>query len=582
MDELPTNDAQTFRVTHAIRRHLPTVVVVTLVCAAVAGAFGFLRPQSYTSSSTVFIQPLLGNALTPRTTDSNQSVTVAMETEANLATSAAVTERVNDALNTTLKDSTTAVAASVPTNTQLVKITYTAHSAVEARRFAQAYAQAYLAQRQQLAKTTVESQLDGLNKQVTNIEALLTAATKDAASAHPAPDASSRVQLYASRLASLQADIGQAQATDTFPGDIAVPAQLPPPAGRLKQIVILLVGAVLGFVLGVLLAAWRERRDDGLHADVEPLVHNLPVLASVRVGGAAERLDESDDGETEDAYRRLRVGVLASAGRKAVLAVSPLSNRENGAEVAVRLARGLAAAGYRVGLVDTTVESPTVDRLLGLGSRSGLSDALLGSEPLEELTVELDGLTVLTAGTDPLAARDRYSGAAIGEVLASLRSSADFIVLSAAPVTTGDGLAAVLAADDVAFVVTDGVTTHEQVADAHDLVNRLTVRILGLIAVHRGHGRRGKGTRAGSPARPAAGGRGGEASDDESSDGDDTPGAEQPPADEARKERANQGSASARPSGAASDSRAAGSAARIDGALRKSGKAGAAASGRRR
>ncbi|MGH3494143.1 MAG: Wzz/FepE/Etk N-terminal domain-containing protein [Sciscionella sp.] len=497
---MPRDDLQAVVVTHAIRRQMGLIAGIVVLFAAIAGAYAFLRPQSYTASARVLITPLTGNALTTGTTDTSQNITVAMQTEASLVNSVAVTERVNDALKSSLKTSSSTVAASVPTNTQLIEITYSAKSRTNAQRYAEAYAEAYLNQRTQLALATQQGQLTSLNKQVASVTALLTNASALAKGPHPPADAATKVQLYATTLATLQADIGQAQSLVTSPGEIIVPAPLPPKTGPLLHIAITIGGGLLGLIVALVIATWRERRDDRIQSGAEAAIGGLPVLATVPTRARKRAVDQLD-GERDEAFRRARIGILAASRGNSVIALSGLSSSEPCAEVAVRLARSLAAAGYRVVLVDAAIDDAKVGRLMGIPPMEGLSDRLISGEHSDIKLTEVDGVRVLTAGRAPLDARERYSGAAIGEVLAGLRADSDYVLLTSSPATTADGLAVVLGSDSVALVATDHATTREQIADAHDLIRRLGADVLGLIVMLGGRRRpaAGRASSADSP-----------------------------------------------------------------------------------
>src|SRR4051794_11038839 len=77
-------DVRSLRVGLAIRRHILLIACVTAVMVAAVGAFAFSRPISYVSTSSVVLEPLPGNALSPNAVASSQQITVAMETEAGL------------------------------------------------------------------------------------------------------------------------------------------------------------------------------------------------------------------------------------------------------------------------------------------------------------------------------------------------------------------------------------------------------------------------------------------------------------------------------------------------------------------
>ena len=210
----------------------------------------------------------------------------------------------------------------MPTNTQLVKIDYTAKTPENAQRYAEAYAVAYLAQRSELALSTQKASLDNLNKQASSLQALLTKAATAASAAHPPADAQTKVQVYSTELASLQAEIGRAQSLPTQPGEVVVPAQLPVRSGSLTRVAITVGGALLGLIVGLVIATWARRRDDRIHAGAEPTIVDLPVLATVQTAARRRTRLAHLDAEREDGSAEPAIGVLAASRAGSVIAVA--------------------------------------------------------------------------------------------------------------------------------------------------------------------------------------------------------------------------------------------------------------------
>jgi capsular polysaccharide biosynthesis protein/cellulose biosynthesis protein BcsQ len=481
-ETLPRDDVRARVVTGALKRHWRLLAAITVLSALGAAGLAHSRGPSYTSAATVLIRPLPGNALSTSTATSNQSTTVAMETEANLVTSLAVTERVNTALKTDVAPGNPNITAMVPTNSQIVRISAVARNAVRAQKLAETYATAFLDYRSDLATATQKAQLDKLNAQAAAIETALKTASAQAAAKNPPADALIKVRLYSSNLASVLAEIGQVEAVTTVPGNIVTPAAAPAAPSGPSDKVLIAAAAAIGLIIGLGIAIWRERADDRIRSKSEPTILGVPVLARIPdVGKASAKTGERSEAAREDAVRRARTGLLASAPLKSVIAVAGLCTAQQSTAIAAELARAMAAAGYHVSLVDAVIGEREHPAPFGLQGAPGLSDALLEPDVRDLPLARVDGIQVLSAGSDPADARERYSGQHLRDILERLRKTSEYVVVAASPCTTTDGLAVLLAVDSAVIIATDETATHEQIATTKDAIERLNVDVLGLI-----------------------------------------------------------------------------------------------------
>lgn len=494
METLPRDDVQPHIVADALRRHWLIIVVVMLLLTGAATAFALIRTQEYTASAKVLVRPVPGNALAPDSATSTQQVTVAMETEAGLVNSPGVTALVSKDLGTEIEAGSPAIKATVPPNTEIVQMEFTGTSAGAARDGAQAFADAFLQYRTAQAESTQKQQIDSLEKQAKVADENLKRAAKIAAQKNPPPDAASQVQLYASRLAALQASIGQLQVTDTDAGTVVTPAKLPTSPAGLSPILLVLAAAALGLGGGVVLAIWRERNDDHVRAASETSLIGVPTFGALPAEEDEPRLiADRDPGDAlHDAYRRIRTGVLVTTTRPSVVVISAVSGADPSSEVAANLGLSLAAAGYQVTVVDATIQHADMADLLGVSERPGLSDMLVGDLDMDTDLPRTHGLSVLPAGTDPVKAREFYAGTGVQTLVALLRKRSDYVIVSAAPASTSDGNNVALVGDGLLLVVADNQTTHEQVANVVERAQRLEVPVLG--AIFTPHARRSSQT----------------------------------------------------------------------------------------
>jgi succinoglycan biosynthesis transport protein ExoP len=106
-------------------------------------------PTTYSATAVVFLNPLTGNPYTPETSTLRSDQLVALETEAALVSTSTVGERANEVADGALPDEPEdAVTVVVPSNSQVLRVSYRADSAELARLGAQSFADAYLGYRQ--------------------------------------------------------------------------------------------------------------------------------------------------------------------------------------------------------------------------------------------------------------------------------------------------------------------------------------------------------------------------------------------------------------------------------------------------
>lgn len=482
METLPRNDVQPDVISDTIRHRWRIIVVTTVLLTLVGVLFARSVSPTYAASTEILLKPTVGNALSPDSAKSSQQITIAMQTEAGLVASPEVAALVAAEVKAPVNPASTAVAVSVPTNTQLVQLTYTANTPAAAQQYAAAYAKAVLANRQAQSKASLDQQLAALNTQEKTAADNLKQATADASVASPGPDAVARVQLYTNRVSSLQDSIGQISATDTDPGALVTPATVPTSSAGLNPLLYIIVAGLLGLALGGVLALWRELGDDRIRTKSEAVVLGVPVLGTV-----AGRTDEA---RVRESYRQIRSGLLALTLGRAVVSVSSVSADAPGSaasralEVAVRTGQSVRDSGRTVVVVDATLGAGRFRSVPGAAS-VGLSDALDGSATVEEIVQDVDGLPYVGAGVIPEESRDLFASPRMAEIATSLQSTYDLVLIAALPLATSEGSDACLASERVLGVLTRRTTTHDQLRETLERISQLGVPALGLVELPR-------------------------------------------------------------------------------------------------
>lgn len=493
-------DRRSLSLRETVRRHVALIVVMTIAITALGALYSLHKAKQYSATASVLVRALPGNALSAASLASNQQIDVAMETEAGLVSSPEVTALAAKSLHVSPDALTSHVSASIPSNTEIVLVKYTAGTPVAARDGAEAFANAFLAYRTKQAVDNQQIQLTELQRQAALASAELNAATAAAAAVHPVAGAATRVQLAANRLGSLQTSIGTLQIIDHNSGTVVAPAVLGKPLGLSPKIVVI-AAFLVGLGLAVCVAVWRERRDDHFRASAEATVAGIPVLTSL-----PDADGELDDAAIDNAYRRARTGLVAATRSPNTIVVSATTGVRDRGEVAANLALSLSRAGYDVTLIDAGIDGSDLPAMLGATAGKGLSDLLSSAGDVTSLLQERHGIHFLHMGTDPGSARERFASPRLKDILGALRRSNDYVIVSAPGAGTPEAESLAWAADGLVLVIGDEVTTHGELGELIDETDRLGISVIGAISTpHVRTPQRGRRSRrsATTSARPA-------------------------------------------------------------------------------
>jgi capsular polysaccharide biosynthesis protein len=457
----------------ALRRRWLLVVGSLLVGGLLgAGLVAHGRPH-YTSTSSVFLQPIAGNALSPDATVNGQQVTVAMETEAGLVESPDVVQRVRKVLRLPADELRADVAATVPSNTKIVQIQFTASTARAARAGAQAFAAAFLDFRQSLAADAENRQIDKLHAQVVEANSSLRSLAKATGAS-----AAARRQVLVSRLATLQASIGQLAATDVNPGVISSPARLPSAPAGIPADYLVAVLILVGLIVGVVAAVGIEASDDRVRRSEGLPVAGLPVLSELEHRHAREHLliDRDEPGAVVEAFRQLRVGLSATVPSAGSVCISHADVAGEVGTHVLNLAMVMTHAGSHITVVDATPDA-AVTRLV--------ADRLIGevrSDAGAQLSIDGDRSITVTCVSRRAGQLAFVDEERLTRVLIRPSRAVDRVLVAAPSLMTSDGEVAALATDCLLLVVDQGRSRVRDIERFQLRARTLGVAICGVLS----------------------------------------------------------------------------------------------------
>ncbi|WP_182523405.1 Wzz/FepE/Etk N-terminal domain-containing protein [Nocardioides dongkuii] len=464
-DHAPTRGpVSTFR---AAQRHILVVTLLVVLGGLGGWLYAASLPTTWTSTARVLVNPVAGNPFVPSPTAVRQDEQISLETEAQVARSAEVLGVVAASdPSLTLQALERRVQVVVPPNTQVLEVTFTSGSAAEAQLVADAVAEAYLQNRTRRADEVTSSRVEEVSTQTMTVLTDLRAA---AGAAQQGTTAERRFQselatALRNQLVSLRAQRTALETQEASAGSVIGPAG---PAQRPANLLAAgapVGGALLGLVLGCLLAVLLERFRGVVRSPDEVEELGVPVLCAApprsRRPGVLAR-DDKD--ETERSVRRLRGALLALDPRPDAVAVVPAGPHDPGAPVAEALAESLALAGHRVVLVRPRAEQAAGDLVVQDGLAQLLLHERLNVLELLQPTAE-PLLCVLPAGKQTHRSRELLTADRLRAVVTALAEAGNLVVVDCPEPGTPEGQA-VLAATDLGLVVVSVGRTRRSVVE---------------------------------------------------------------------------------------------------------------------
>lgn len=242
-------------------------------------------------------------------------------------------------------------------------------------------------------------------------------------------------------------------------------------------------------MFGIALWEFQSRRLNTAEEMVEGLgvrvIGSLPSLRQSRVGFHRRSKDELQTMilESVDSIRTSLIHTLHSPGGSVVL-ITSAHPHEGKTTVASQLASSLARSGKRTLLVDGDLRHPGAHMVLGMPMDRGLAEILRGEAELDDVVrpTQAENLWFLSAGQICRTSIQALSRKRVPEVLESLRSGFDFVVIDSSPVlSVADARLLGQHVDGAVLSVLKDVSQIPQVYEACELLRAVGIRLLGAV-----------------------------------------------------------------------------------------------------
>lgn len=472
-----------------IRRRAIVVGAVVVVCVLLGAAYGLTRPDVYAATAQVAL-PDSGES------QSASDAIADVQTELLVVTSELVAERAAADIpgDEDTRNLLGQVAAISPSEARVLSISFFASEPEEAQVGAQAFAEAYTAQKEAEQEEAVDEQVATFQERIDAVEAgrdeqiaLRDEAEPDSVEESEAQEA---IDDALSTLRDLTTEQTAVASTAIDGGIIITPARLPQdpqPRGLAKTVAAALA---LGLLLGLGAAFVLDRLDTRVRsaADLERILGartlgTIPRFAE-RLRPAASRLVtvHAPAGPEADAFRRLRTSVLLAGEADGIrtLAITSAIAHEGKTTVAANLAVALAQGGRRVVLIGADLRRPGIEDLFGLPAAPGLSDLLLGHCTIDDVEHQVGDLTVITRGSEVDTPTDLLGSETTTRAILELGHGFDHVLVDTPPVlAVADVLVLAPTLDATLMVVSLAQSSSAQVAEAGTELALAGAKVLG-------------------------------------------------------------------------------------------------------
>jgi Mrp family chromosome partitioning ATPase len=427
------------------RRWLGLIVLSGILFAIIGAAAGYAQRSHVATAQVALANPLALTGNASAISSSQAAQTVANETQY------LESNPVKLSAQKSLGNSTATVTFATVTGSDIVDITGSAKSAKTAAAIANAFANAYVAARTadinselKSAQAQIQSQIDAVAAQIQPLDATLAAAATASATAlqlittQVEPE---RTALLAQEqtLQTQLNNLSSARILNNADPSVVAPATPPKGSSSSGLAIYALGGLLLGLLVGVGISLLLDRRWGRLRNEADVVVKGVPIPFVGVVGPATRRRDMTPSpADVTRVYRRVAGELMAREGQDsgAIYMVASAGSTARSSEATTGLAQSVAAMGWTVGLIDTDLDGPALEREFGVDLQPGLAE-LLDDDSVDPVDVNFSkvgpegGITLIPTGTATDKSRVRLLGPRLSGIVGSFAERSKMVLLRA-------------------------------------------------------------------------------------------------------------------------------------------------------
>lgn len=478
----------------SVRRGALALMLLALLGGSAGAVFGVRSAQEHSAQATVLVAPLEGNPYSP---EGRGDELVNLATEAEIVSSDTVGQLVADTTGAALGEVLAGLTVSVPPNTQILTIGYTATEKETAVVRAQAFADEFLRFRQSRAMDLVDSRERRYEQQISGHEEELAARVRELTSANSVgARALAREQIdgLTVQIGQLRSQLAQLQATPADPGQVVSPATIRRPGLLSTPLAFGALGALAAVALGLAFLLARMRSENRVHHVDDLVAAGVPVLGTVasddhRWASALVRIGDSQDTSPamSQALQSARVALLTEETRRPVSILMVSAARQMGAPAsALAVALAAAMSHFDVILVDASDSPEGMAPLVEGQGDKGLRQVLEGEIQVESALTQLhDHLRYLPAGTGEEDLDNLVMSPEMGVLVQQLTAQAALVIVAAGAAQDARARALTSVTDSLVVEVAAGAVQLEELTAVLHPATGPASELLGVLFVER-------------------------------------------------------------------------------------------------
>jgi succinoglycan biosynthesis transport protein ExoP len=482
------------RYVETLRERWRIVVVSTFLTTLIAVIYIVTASKTYEASSNILVTPVTGSdpvaislGLLRESSDPTRDVQTASQLIANIDVARRAEKKLENGKSA--ESLLRSVSAEPVANSNIVAVTATEDSPEEAQEVANVFAEASVGDRTATMHKQIEERLPHLEEIAEN-------------------DQVGADENQGEGGVSVTGEIAELQALAIGPDPtlrVQTQAALPTGQASPKKKLSIIAGILAGLIIGIGGAFALQVLDPRLRRESQlRRLYRLPVLARVpRAHRAGRQPLGPGEGSAfiEEAYRTLRATLSGSrawsggggkgsrSGARMIL-VTGSSPSEGKTTTAVNLASSLALLGARVILVEADLRRPVLSKVFNVHPETGVVSVLIERAELADSLVYTSvsgyqlGLLVAEPDFREGWVTDLFSTHSAEQMMAELRSMADYVVIDSPPLNeVVDALPLAIAADDVVITARLGRTRLDKLHELGELLEENEVTPAGFVLV---------------------------------------------------------------------------------------------------
>ena len=243
-------------------------------------------------------------------------------------------------------------------------------------------------------------------------------------------------------------------------------ALLPRTPVKPKRVIIVLIGIVLGFIVGLLLSALKIMLDTKIknENDISKIV-TYPILGVIPTFNNSNnswksniKVMESINSVVSESFRHLRSSLqfLVNHKKSKIILVTSTIGQEGKTTISVNLGAIISLRKKRTVIINIDMRKPTLHDRFNLPNKKGLSELLNGRVDLKSILqhTKYDNLDIISSGVVPPNPSELIQTKKMYKVLYTLKNMYDYIILDTPPIgLVTDAKELMLFADINIFIV---------------------------------------------------------------------------------------------------------------------------------